>query len=292
MFDRKSSSLAKERVYGGWAVGLVYANRFLARLFPRRVQHGLSWIYGWLQRTPLSRFKVGRFVRRYAINLQEFEILSPFRSFDAFFTRRFRKNARSFPTQLGELGAFAEGRYLALARTEPTTTLPIKGASLQIVGLLGSLAEKFSSKFVGGPVLIARLAPVDYHRFHFPDGGKIVAQSHEKGPLHSVNPIALRTKGDILFTNDREVTILESVHFGLLAMIEVGALMVGTIEQTFRGYSFERGQEKGVFHFGGSTVILLGQPGTWAPSADLLQRSERGIETLVRLGDTVGQNQT
>lgn len=212
-----------------------------------------------------------------------------FRSFDDFFTRRFRKGARTFPSDPADFGAIAEARYLAVEQTEPTTFLPIKGASLQVFSILGSLAETHSSRFVGGAALVARLAPVDYHRFHFPDRGRILARVREHGPLHSVNPRALQAKGDILFTNERDITVLETENFGLVAMVEVGALMVGTIEQTFSGTRFERGQEKGMFHFGGSTVVILGQPGAWKPSPDLLERSRRGVESLVRLGEPIGR---
>jgi hypothetical protein len=100
-----------------------------------------------------------------------------------------------------------------------------------------------------------------------------------------VNPVALQAKNEILATNERQVTILETENFGTLAFVEVGALCVGKIVQTHSDFSkFKRGDEKGYFLFGGSTVIVLGQPGKWKPEYDLLEQTQAGRETLVKLG--------
>lgn len=135
-------------------------------------------------------------------------------------------------------------------------------------------------------MLLARLCPVDYHRFHFPDGGRVRESYHVSGRLHSVNPAALKYRGDIFATNERQVSLFESLHFGRLALIEVGALCVGKIVQTYEGSeAVRRGQEKGYFLFGGSTVIVLGEKGAWSPDADILEKTEQGLETWVKLGE-------
>jgi phosphatidylserine decarboxylase len=99
----------------------------------------------------------------------------------------------------------------------------------------------------------------------------------------------LENKQDILFSNERNVNILQTPHFGRLGFVEVGALSVGRIDQTHPlELPFRRGQEKSMFRFGGSAIVVFGEPGAWRPSDDLLQRTREGVETLVRLGETVG----
>jgi phosphatidylserine decarboxylase len=135
---------------------------------------------------------------------------------------------------------------------------------------------------------VARLCPVDYHRFHFPDDGRILDHYRIPGFYHSVNPLALKKKSDIFITNERHVTSLDTVNFGKLAYIEVGALCVGKIVQSFTDKVFKRGEEKGYFLFGASTVVLVGQKGLWSPSQDVLENTEKGLETYIKLGDQVG----
>ena len=94
--------------------------------------------------------------------------------------------------------------------------------------------REYKDLFEGGPMVIARLAPVDYHRYHFPVGGKVVESWDESGPLYSVSPLALSRKQDILFTNKRRITVVDSPQFGHLAYVEIGATGVGAMEDTFK----------------------------------------------------------
>jgi phosphatidylserine decarboxylase len=98
----------------------------------------------------------------------------------------------------------------------------------------------------------------------------------------------LRNKQDILFSNERNINILETRNFGCLAFVEIGALSVGRIMQVHPlDAPFGRGQEKSVFRFGGSAIVVFGEEGAWRPSEDLLKHTSDGVETLVRLGETI-----
>jgi phosphatidylserine decarboxylase len=228
---------------------------------------------------------VPEFIRKFRIPMGEYQE-KEFTSFNDFFIRKFRPDARPFTQVSGELPAFAEARYYAFASTGPGQEFPVKGMSLSAEVMLGS-AER-ARPFVGGPCLLARLCPVDYHRFHYPDDGTTIEQLRLPGRLHSVNPVALRYKGDILVTNERQVSLLETRNFGKLAYIEIGALCVGRIVQTHpTDEPFKRGDEKGYFLFGGSSVAVLGEPGAWKPDQDLLEQTAMRRETLVRLGERV-----
>jgi phosphatidylserine decarboxylase len=286
-WNRKLGRLDTESVYGGAMVELLYGNPtgfFLTDSFLSR--RAFSLLYGGLQSTSWSARKVEPFVKRFGIKMEEFEP-GPFRSFNDFFIRRFRAGARTFPTQPGEMGAFAEARYLAFANVDHTH-FPVKGLRLAATDLLGQIPG--IENFYGGPCLLARLCPVDYHRFHYPDNGRSVHSHQEHGRLHSVNPVALERKPDLFLGNEREITLLETENFGRLAFVEVGALCVGKIVQTHPfERPFRRGGEKGYFLFGGSTVIVYGERDRWIPSEDLLANSAKGLETLVQLGDVVAK---
>jgi phosphatidylserine decarboxylase len=137
-------------------------------------------------------------------------------------------------------------------------------------------------------VILARLSPVDYHHNHYPDDGETLESDWIGGALWTINWHALQNKDDILFRNQRQVCILKTRHFGQIAFVEVGAMSGGRIQQIHRPEEpFRRGDEKSVFNFGGSAVVVFGQKDAWQPSADILENTTKGIETLVRLGDVI-----
>jgi phosphatidylserine decarboxylase len=138
-------------------------------------------------------------------------------------------------------------------------------------------------------VLVFRLAPCDYHRFgHVADGVQGAVHS-VNGRFHSVNPLATRHKPDVLMTNYRQWCLVQSPLWGTILYLEVGAMMVGSIVQHRpNGGPCFRGQEKGYFQFGGSTVVVVVEPDRITMDADILDHSRRGIETLVRYGEGVG----
>ncbi len=182
--------------------------------------------------------------------------------------------------------AFCEARYLGYKEMNDDVKIPVKGHFLTSSELLQD--SKWAKTFEGGPLMIARLCPVDYHRFHFPDDGKILSAYPIAGRFHSVNPIALKEKPDIFITNERFVTILETENFGKLAYIEVGATCVGKIVQSRPLHGdFKRGEEKGYFLFGGSTVVLLGEKGKWSPSELMLEKTNAGMEVYHQLGSSL-----
>jgi phosphatidylserine decarboxylase len=239
------------------------------------------------QNTHWSTREIEPFIRQHRIDMSEFEPVT-YRSFAEFFDRTFRPGVRDFPAAAPVMGAFAEARYLAWEKLEPEQTFPIKGRSLSPAHILGK--AKRAQPYIGGPVLLARLSPVDYHHVHYPDDGRLLAHARRGGRLWTVNWHALRNKEDILFQNERQIHILQTRNFGRLAFVEVGALSVGRIVQVHPlPKPFCRGEEKSVFKFGGSAIVVFGEPGRWRPCDDLLQRTSEGIETLVRLGEPVAE---
>jgi phosphatidylserine decarboxylase len=249
-----------------------------------------DWVYAAYQNTGRSARQIAPFVREYHIDMSEFEPVQ-YRSFAEFFDRRFRPGVRKFPSAPGEMGAFAEARYLAWDRLDPGQEFPVKGYSLNAEQILGKAPR--ARPFIDGPVLLARLSPVDYHHVHYPDHGMTLDQDRLGGRLWTVNWHALQNQPDILFSNERRINVLETRNFGRLGFVEIGALSVGRIVQVHPLETpFRRGEEKSVFRFGGSAIVVFGEPGAWQPADDLLAHTKEGVETFVRLGEPAALSPT
>ncbi len=290
--DLDTGKVHEEAVYGGFWVKLLYGT-WLGRVFSSLVAAPpVSRFYGWLQDRPGSSRKVAPFVERFDIQMEDFlpeegrSAESPYSSFNQFFTRRVTQTARPF-AEAPSFPAPCDARYFAYDELNDAVSIPVKGAFFKASALLRS--EEWQDHFEDGPGFIARLCPVDYHRFHFPDDGEVLASWRIPGALHSVNPWALAFRQDIFMLNEREVTILQTKSFGKLAFIEVGATCVGKIKQTYAGKRFSRGDEKGMFLFGGSSVIVIGEKGRWSIDPAIVENTSMGIETYLKMGRALGK---
>jgi phosphatidylserine decarboxylase len=295
-YHREHDKIEIEKVYGDLMIKLLYSSgpgKLLAPIFANKY---LSKAYGLMQDNILTQLKVPKFVTDFNINLDEYEPGSvevdnqalSYKNFNEFFIRAFRPGKRDVVKDINRMAAPAEARYFGYDRVTDDLVVPVKGKYLSSEGLLRK--DSWNKVFKNGPLMIARLCPVDYHRYHYPDDGKTIDNYPIHGQYHSVNPLALKSRGDILIANERRVAILDTKHFGKLAYIEVGAAMVGKIVQSHDEETpFKKGDEKGYFLFGGSTVIIMGEEGRWKPSSDMLENTKNGIETYIKLGDTVAE---
>ena len=182
----------------------------------------------------------------------------------------------------------ADGRHLAFPNVDEAEGFYVKGSKFTMRELLGD--DALGDKFAGGSMLISRLCPVDYHRFHFPVNGLPSEPKLINCYLYSVSPIALRKNINYLVENKRMLTLIDSPEFGTVAMLEVGATNVGSIKQTFvEERVLEKGEEKGLFKFGGSCVITLFERGRIKFEHDLVEQSANFLETYARMGDRLGE---
>jgi len=209
-----------------------------------------------------------------------------FSNFNDFFTRKLRNEARPVDTSSTIIVSPADGKILAYADISNSDFI-IKGYRFDVSTFLDN--PDLAQKYRDGALLIIRLAPMDYHRFHFPVSGNISPNKKIDGDYYSVNPFALRKNAEIFCLNKREYTILSNPLFGDVVMAEVGATMVGSIEQTFKGSSVNKGEEKGYFKFGGSTVVLLFEKNKIHIDEDLLYNTANGYETTVKMGERIGE---
>jgi phosphatidylserine decarboxylase len=288
-YDRNDRQMKIEKVYGERWLRLAYDNpvgRFAVWLFIRR--QFFSRYYGYRMNKRGSDIQVIKFIADYDVDTTEFaKSAFDYQTFNQFFHRALKPEARPIAqgTRLAVMPA--DGRHLAFPDVDTVPGFYVKGSKFTLKELLGddALAQKFSR----GSMLISRLCPVDYHRFHFPVSGIPGESRVVKGSLYSVSPIALRRNIKYLVQNKRVITLIEAPEFGTVAMIEVGATNVGSILQSFvPGRAVVKGEEKGMFAFGGSCVITLFMEGRIMFEGDLIALSSDQIETYARMGDRLG----
>ncbi len=294
--DRKTGKVEKEKIYGRWALSLLYGESIGARFFSFLFLPLLArvpWIsafYGYLQKRPASARKVEPFISAFNVDASEFETRK-FHSFNDFFIRKLKPEKRPIDPDPERAAAPADGRYLVFQDLSRAGGFYVKGQQFDLSSFLqdAGLAKRFSS----GSMAIARLCPTDYHRFHFPCAGVPRASFQIEGALFSVNPIALRKSLPILWENKRVITEIETDRFGSLLFVEVGATCVGSIHQTYvAGRRVEKGEEKGFFSFGGSCIVLLFEKGRIKFDEDLVASSDRGLETKMLFGSSLGRSLT
>lgn len=288
-FNRESGQIETETVYGEAFLRWAYGNplgRLTVELAVKRAWFS-RW-YGWRMNRPSSRSKVEPFIEAYGLDPSEFAApVASFASFNEFFYRKLKPEARPVDADPKVAVFPADGRHLAVPDVNAARDFYIKGQRFDMAAFLGDAA--MAEEFAGGAMLISRLCPVDYHRYHFPVTGEASAPVPTKGPLYSVSPLALRRSLAILWENKRVRTVIESPVFGKVVVMEIGATCVGSIHSTFKPGPVEKGQEKGYFSFGGSCVVTLFQAGRIRFDGDLLEHSEQSTEVYAKVGERCGE---
>ena len=240
----------------------------------------LSRVYGAYCRTPLSARKIPRFIQQYKIDMTGSK--SSYKNFAEFFSRE-RTNV-SFPVEPEVLGSPCEGVASVLTDIDPAKLIAAKASYFSLSELFGD--AELAESYRGGTMLRIRLAPANYHRMHFFDDGTVVCSKLMNGDLFSVSPLALDKVMRLYCRNKRALILFDSQHFGEVALVEVGATFVGSIQHCFEdGESVKRGQQASIFLPGGSLLLMFFKKGAFQPSETLMQQSAEGYETKVMLGD-------
>ena len=285
--DRATKKLVEEKIPSEGLLRWLYANP-LGKL----TLHGLvkrkavSKTAGKYMDSKRSQKRIQRFIDLHALDMSIYERASSadYNTFNAFFYRKINPKAR--PIQEGIVSP-ADGKALAFQNINEVDTFFVKGSEFTPLSFIQN--KKLAKRFENGALFIVRLAPSDYHRYHFPATGKALASERIKGHLYSVSPLALRKSLEIFCQNKRELCTLETKEYGSILIADVGATMVGSIYQTYEPNSHvEKGQEKGYFAFGGSTLVLMFEKGKMTFSSDLLENTKNGFETAVKMGETIG----
>jgi phosphatidylserine decarboxylase len=283
--DRQTGALLTERVYAAEQLEFLYGKPvgklLLNLVLTRRV---FSRLYARSKQSPGSREQIRGFIESLEVDTSEIEKpLESYQSLDEFFSRRLAPGARPIDPNPEHLLSPCDGRALAWQRLDGRD-LVVKNTRTTVAELIGDTVPM--TEFADPAVLLVRLAAADYHRCHFPADGTASAAREVGTKLHSVHPIALE-KGAPSFANYRMVTRIDSDNFGPILVIEIGALTVGSMVQTFTPSRVTRGQEKSYFHFGGSALVMLAQNSQVMLDEDLVRSTSEGLESKVRVGTRV-----
>lgn len=251
----------------------------------------LSRLGGVWANSKMSRKKVASFIANNGIDVNEM-LYSPenFKTFNDFFTRALSKTARpvASPENDAAVSFPSDGRHMLIENVSSADAFYVKGQKFDLAKFLGD--ESLARRFHGGGMLISRLSPVDYHRFHYPVSGQIAARKLINGALFSVSPIALIPRISVFWENKRVLNLIESPSLGMCAFVEIGATNVGTIENfDSPGSDVKRGSPAGLFRLGASCVVtLIPASSKIAWNEKLVQMSRQQIECYAKVGTLAG----
>lgn len=248
------------------------------------VQPWVSKAGGWFLNQRCSRLLIQPFIRKNQIDMQMYEE-QEYSSYNTFFIRQIRKECRPLTGGEGTLISPCDGK-LSVYPIRKNSCFTIKDTCYSLESLLRS--SRLAKKYQGGYACVFRLTVDDYHRFCYVDSGKKSGNHRIPGVFHTVNPVA-NDVYPIYKENTREYSLLKSDHFKTILMMEVGALLVGKIKNHHEAAIVKRGQEKGWFEFGGSTVVLLFQKNAVRLEERLLENTRNGYETIVKMGEKIGE---
>ena len=267
----------------GRAIRFLYEKPLGQQLLKLLIRPGVSKAAGWVLSRSFSRVLVGPFIRKNGLDMSDYPERS-YRSFNDFFTRSIRPGRRQVNENAESLIAPCDSKLTAASIT-PEARFFIKGVEYTLESLLRN--QTLADRYTGGMLLLFRLSVDDYHRYCYIADGKKTDNVRIPGVFHTVSPHAAE-KVPIYRENTREYSLLETERFGTVLMMEVGALLVGKIRNHHGAAEVQRGQEKGMFEFGGSTVVLLLERGRVRLDADILKNSAAGEETIVKMGERIG----
>lgn len=264
-------------------LSFLYTNIFGRMLLKPLIQPQVSKLVGRYLSSAHSKWLISKFIERNEINMDIYEECD-YSSFNDFFTRKIQPDCRPVPEDLDVLISPCD----CLATVYPiqeNTTFSIKNTEYTLRSLLRS--PRLAKRFRGGYAYVLRLTVEDYHRYLYSVSGKQSKNYHIDGTFHTVNPIA-NDYLPIYKENTREYTVIRSKEFGDVLQMEVGALLVGKISNHKQSTVVTRGEEKGFFEYGGSTIVVLTQKGRVTPRSDLLTNSKNGYETKVLQAHPLG----
>eukprot|EP01119_Soliformovum_irregulare_P014974 TRINITY_DN4160_c0_g1_i1.p1 TRINITY_DN4160_c0_g1~~TRINITY_DN4160_c0_g1_i1.p1 ORF type:complete len:627 (+),score=184.66 TRINITY_DN4160_c0_g1_i1:166-1881(+) len=294
--NRKTGKLEEEKIpdYIKVSMRLMYATGggrlAVENSRVRNILKHLTEKQGKKFNAPASVKEIPHFVEYHHLDTNEMlNDLSEFKNFNEFFYRKLKPSARPLASPDPNVAVSpADCRMHVFPTIDQATQLWIKGKHFNLHNLIDDAQlEKY---FDGGSMVICRLAPQDYHRYHSPVDGVVGDFRPHDGTYYTVNPLAIREHVDVYTENKRCRTFIDSPQFGSVLYISVGATMVGSI-----GYSVKkddivkRGDEFGWFAFGGSTILLFFAKNKIIFDEDLLVNSGKPIETLVAVGNSIGK---
>ena len=264
---------------------------FLYRTIPGRIalkllsSRAVSYVAGAYMDSPLSCSMIESFAKNNDIDMSEYED-ERYDCFNSFFTRHIRSDMRPIDMEPSHFIAPSDG-LLSAYHIHEGLVVPIKQSNYSIYDLV--VDKRVADMYKDGICLVFRLCVDNYHRYCYPDSGYKGINRHIDGVLHTVRPIALRSL-PVFTENSREYTLIKTDNFGTVLMMEVGAMLVGKIKNHHERAQVTRGQEKGYFEYGGSTIVLLVKKDKVKFDDALFEATDSGYETPVLMGECIGHS--
>ncbi len=265
------------------AIRHVYGNavgRFILRIFTQPI---VSKAVGAFMDSRYSAPLIEPFIKANNINTDDY-IMDDIDTYNKFFTRKIIDGKRHIDMAKNSFISPCDAK-LSVYKLDSDSVFEIKNSLYRASDLVK--CKKLADKYNGGWCMIFRLEVDDYHRYCYIDNGTKSKNNFIKGVLHTVNPIAFEHY-NVYKRNCREFSVLHTENFGDVTQIEVGAMFVGKIANHHEKYSFRRGEEKGMFLFGGSTIVLLVEKDKLMPCSEFLENTADNCETIVKMGEKIG----
>lgn len=243
----------------------------------------VSNLVGWVLDRRISCVGIKPFIRKNNIKMDDYEN-KRYSSFNDFFIRKIKEGKREIIMDDDAFISPCDSK-LMVYKIDDKTLFKVKNSVYDVFSLTNN--SEIAKEFKNGYALVFRLSPSDYHRYYFVDNGKILKKYKINGKFHTVNPIVY-DKFKVFKENTRECTLVETKNFDKLLYVEVGALLVGKISNHMVS-NFKKGEEKGYFMYGGSTVIILVKNNKIKIDYEIQKNSNLGYETYVKLGEKIAK---
>jgi phosphatidylserine decarboxylase len=272
------------------ALRFFYRNRLGKQLRCLINRRWLGQLVATYYNSSLSKSKIPSFIQDHNIDLNEYKKseIDAYASFNDFFIRELKVGARSIDPSPSTITSPADSKVLVIPDISKDVPFFVKNHTFDLEKFLGDAT--LAKQFYGGTMMIFRLAPYDYHHFHFPVDCIPSTSISINGLFESVNPIVYKEGIQPLTENERHLILLKTEKYDTIAMVPVGAMIVGKIIETYTpGQQYKKGDDAGYFAFGGSTVVLLFKPNVMTPNNLFVQHSEQGIETSIRVGEKISE---
>ena len=280
----RDGSLVETYDNEGKLIEYLYDNKLGRILLNILISPIVSRAAGWFLDTKPSALLVEPFIKKNHLDLSDYPDRE-YSSFNDFFKRKISEGKRTVNEDTSLLVSPCDGK-LTVFPLSLDSSFTIKGTEYTLPSLLRNREQ--SKKYCGGYGILLRLTVDDYHRYIYPVSGNKSNNVHINGVFHTVNPKAASSL-PIYKENSREYTIIDTLSSGSILMMEIGAMMVGRIKNLHGAKAVIKGEEKGFFEFGGSSIILLTEKDHYQPDNDLLVNSNNGYETVVKMGESIGK---
>lgn len=282
IYNRKTKEIYEEKA-SSKALDFLYNNLFgrllLKTIFSRRLY---SKLVSLIIKSPISKFKIRSFIKKHNIDMSLYEE-EKYRSFNDFFIRQKKEKYKKITKDKKLFISPADSKLISY-KIDDDLVLKIKNSEYSVQELIQD--ENLAKTYAGGLCLVFRLTADDFHRYCHVDDGRVVASKKIMGVLHTVNSYSDKYK--VFSKNQREYQRIKTENFGEIIYMEVGALQVGKIHN-YELDKVTKGEEKGYFSFGGSTIVILLKKNKINLASDIVKKSKKLIEVKIEYGEVIAK---